>query len=168
MRWTSFRPLARKVLTPILRFALDTHVVMGDASRVTIGERVALANAILNVSSGRITIGDRTILSPNVMIITGRHNFADGTRVSVNPENDDGSWGGGSREVPSEGYDIEIGSGVWVCAGAIVSGGVTIGSNSIVAAGAVVTKSFPEYSIIGGVPATRIGDTREQRPKGDE
>ena len=144
-----------------MRFALDTHVVMGDVSRVRVGERVALANAILNVSSGTITIGSRTILSPNVMLITGRHNFSGGKRVSVNPVFDDGSWGGGLAEVPSSGFDIAIGEGVWVCAGAIVSGGVTIGSHSIVAAGAVVTKSFPEHSIIAGVPARLIGDTRD-------
>lgn len=164
MRWTTFRPMARKVLRPVLRFALDTHVVMGDESRVRIGERVALANAILNVSSGTITVGDRTIMSPGVMIITGRHQFLDGRRASFDPVRDDGSWGGGSVEVPSEGYDIVIGEGVWICAGAIVSGGVTIGSHSIVAAGAVVTTSFPEHSIIGGVPARRIGDTRDRAP----
>lgn len=162
MRWTSFRPVARRVLRPILRFALDTHVVMGDESRVVVGERVALANAVLNVSSGRITIGSRTIMSPGVMIITGRHDFRDGRRVSLNPGMDDGSWGGGAAEVPDAGYDITIGEGVWICAGAIISGGVTIGSHSIVAAGAVVTKSFPDHSIIAGVPATRIGDTRDR------
>lgn len=161
MRWTRVRPLARRILQPVLRYALDTHVVMGDASRVTVGERVALANAILNVSSGRITIGSRTIMSPGVMLITGRHDFRHGTRVSLNPGMDDGSWGGGA-EVPMSGYDIVIGEGVWICAGAIVSGGVTIGSHSIVAAGAVVTRSFPEHSVIAGVPAVRIGDTRDR------
>lgn len=162
MRWTRFRPLARAVLRPVLRFALDTHVVMGDASRVVIGERVALANAVLNVASGRITIGSRTILSVGVMILMGRHDFRDGRRVSLGPGMDDGSWGGGAAEVPDSGYDITIGEGVWICAGAIITGGVSIGSHSIVAAGAVVTTSFPEHSIIGGVPATRIGDTRDR------
>lgn len=166
MSWTTFRPLARRILRPVLRYALDTYVVMGDERRVTIGERVALANTILNVSSGRISIGDRTIFSPNVMLLTGRHEFADGMRVSVNPEFDDGSWGGGAAEVPSEGFDITIGRGVWVSAGAIVVGGVSIGSNSIVAAGAVVTGTFPDFSIIAGVPARRIGDTRERTPRG--
>lgn len=165
MRWTTLRPLARRILRPILLFALDTHVVVGDAKRVRIGERVVLANALLNVSSGTITVGDRSIFSPNVMVLTGRHEFRDGRRLSMDPQFDDGSWGG-SLEQPREGYDIVIGQGVWVCAGAIISGGLTIGDNSIVAAGAVVTRSFPEYSFIAGVPARRIGDTREQSARG--
>ena len=53
-----------------------------------------------------------------------------------------------------------------IAAGAIVSGGVTIGDNVIVAAGAVVTKDVPDYSIVAGVPAKVIGDTRKlMRPK---
>lgn len=156
----------RRLLTPVLRYALDTHVIMGDKDRVHVGERVALANTILNVSSGSIRIGDRTIFSNNVMVITGRHEFVDGYRASWPAESDDGSWGGGKVEVPTSGYDIEIGEGVWVCAGAIISGGVSIGSHSIVAAGAVVTRSFPPHSIIGGVPAVLIGDTRSRTAGG--
>lgn len=162
MAWTTFRPVARALLRPVLRYALDTYVVMGDAARVRIGDRVALANTILNVSSGTITIGDRSIFSPGVMLLTGRHEFLDGMRASFPSERDDGSWGGGSIEVPTSGFDIVIGRGVWVSAGAIVVGGVTIGDHSIVAAGAVVTKDFPDHSIIGGVPARRLGDTRER------
>ncbi len=166
MRWTTFRPLARRILRPILLFALDTHVVVGDSRRVHVGERVVLANAVLNVSSGSITIGDRTIFSPNVMVLTGRHEFRDGRRLSIDPKFDDGSWGG-SLEQPLEGFDIVIGDGVWVSAGAIIVGGVTIGHNSIVAAGAVVTRSFPDFSVIAGVPAARIGDTRDRRSDGE-
>lgn len=161
------RPLMRRMLRPVLRYALDTFVIMGDPSRVTVGERVALANAILNVSSGTITIGDRSIFSPGVMVITGRHQFMEGMRASFPPERDDGTWGGVATEVPSTGFDITIGKGVWVCAGAIISGGLSIGDHSIVAAGAVVTKDFPPYSIIAGIPARRIGDTRDRIPLTD-
>ena len=48
---------------------------------------------------------------------------------------------------------IVIEDGVWCGANVNILNGVTIGKDSIVAAGAVVTKSFPSYSIIGGVPA---------------
>lgn len=48
---------------------------------------------------------------------------------------------------------IHIEEGVWIGARAMILGGVTIGKNSIVAAGAIVTKSFPNNSIVAGAPA---------------
>ena len=51
---------------------------------------------------------------------------------------------------------IVIKKNVWIGAGATVLPGVTIGENSIVAAGAVVTKDVPENTIVGGVPAKII------------
>ena len=52
-------------------------------------------------------------------------------------------------------YDqpVVIEDDVWVGANVTILKGVTIGHGSVVAAGAVVTKSCPPYSIIGGVPA---------------
>lgn len=46
-----------------------------------------------------------------------------------------------------------IGNDVWVGANAIVLDGVSIGNGVIVAAGAVVTNSVPDYAIVGGIPA---------------
>lgn len=52
-------------------------------------------------------------------------------------------------------YDqpVVIEDEVWCGANVTILKGVTLGRGSVVAAGAVVTKSFPPYSIIGGVPA---------------
>ena len=43
--------------------------------------------------------------------------------------------------------------GCWICTGAIILSGVTIGKNSIVAAGSVVNKDIPPYTLVAGVPA---------------
>jgi len=48
---------------------------------------------------------------------------------------------------------VDIGDDCWIGANATIVDGVSVGSHSIVAAGAVVTRSFPERSVIGGVPA---------------
>ena len=52
--------------------------------------------------------------------------------------------------------DVVIEDDVWVGTGAIILKGVTIGRGSVVAAGSVVTRSIPPYSIVGGVPARVI------------
>lgn len=56
---------------------------------------------------------------------------------------------------------IDIRDNVFVGTGAIILPGVTIGPNSVVAAGAVVVKDVPEGCIVGGVPAKIIGKTED-------
>lgn len=51
---------------------------------------------------------------------------------------------------------IKIGKRVWIGAHATILSGVTVGDNSIIAAGAVVTKDVPANSVVGGVPAKVI------------
>jgi acetyltransferase-like isoleucine patch superfamily enzyme len=156
------RNLARRIIRPWLKYFYDTSFVMGgNAERLVVGHRSALSNTLFNVSSGVITVGDRSIFGQGVIVTTGRHEFLNGRRVSFDPEYDDGSWGGGANEVPSSGFDINIGSGVFIASGSIILGGVSIGNHCIVAAGAVVTKSFPDYSFIAGVPARQIKSTRD-------
>lgn len=68
--------------------------------------------------------------------------------------------------------DVSIGDHVWVAAHCIILKGVSIGANSIVASGAVVTRSFDtEDIVIGGNPATKLKDgitwSRDRIPRGD-
>ncbi len=49
-----------------------------------------------------------------------------------------------------------IGNDVWIGAGALLIGGVTVGDGAVIAAGAVVTKDVPAYTVVGGVPAKEI------------
>ena len=48
---------------------------------------------------------------------------------------------------------VVIGNDVWIGTRVIILGGVKVGTGSIIAAGSVVTKSIPAYTIVAGVPA---------------
>lgn len=146
------RPIFRPVMREIAWFRYNTHFIDGNPQRVTIGQRVGLANTLINVASGSVSIGDHSIFGYGVMLLTGHHRFLDGHRASLAVKSD-GGWGGGEEEVPTSGHDISIGTGCWIASGAIVTGGVTIGNHAIVMAGAVVTRDVPAGAIVGGVPA---------------
>lgn len=92
-----------------------------------------------------ITLGNGVWLGANVTLATPNHPFLAEERLCA--------------DYPNGRYDLEyaepitIEDGCWICSGATVCGGVTIGENSIVAAGAVVTRDVPPNSIVAGVPA---------------
>lgn len=90
-----------------------------------------------------INIGKDVWIAQNVGIITANHNF-------LNPE------------IHSEGKPVKIGDKCWIGMNAVILPGVTLGDNTVVGAGAVVTKSFPEgHCVIGGNPAKKIKDINE-------
>lgn len=90
-----------------------------------------------------LTIGSKVIFGPHPTIITGDH------RIDVI-----GKYIIDSHEkLPENDAPVVIEDDVWTGANITILKGVTIGRGSVVAAGAVVNKSCPPYSIIGGVPA---------------
>lgn len=126
-----------------------TKFVHGPQSRLLVSPYCSLVNTIFNTSSGFITIGSHTIFGHNCMVLTGRHNFIDGSRAHLSGYPID-------AETPNSGQDISIGCGCWIASGAIILGDVSIGNNCIVCAGAVVTHSFSDNLMIAGVPAKVI------------
>ena len=61
-----------------------------------------------------------------------------------------------TRENMENRYRVSIGNDVWIGANAVILPGITIGRHVVVAAGAVVTKDVPPYSLVAGVPARVI------------
>ena len=57
--------------------------------------------------------------------------------------------------------DVILENDVWIGTGVKILPGVTIGKGSVIAAGAVVTKDVPPYTLWGGVPAKKIKDIRQ-------
>lgn len=110
----------------------------GDGRRLTIGDRSQLGqNARLN---GTIHIGKDVLMGQDVVMMATSHRY-DQLDIPIIAQ-------GETEEQP-----IRIGDGCWIGTRVIVLPGVEIGHDSIVAAGAVVTKSCPPWSILGGIPA---------------
>ncbi|CAN7590324.1 sugar O-acetyltransferase [Bosea sp. LjRoot9] len=88
---------------------------------------------------GGIEIADDVMIGPNVSIITSSHPIEPAQRrngVTASP--------------------VVIEKNVWIAAGATIIGGVTVGENSVVAAGSVVTADVPPNTLVAGNPARVI------------
>ena len=70
------------------------------------------------------------------------------------------------RYLPAYTREVRIGNNVFIGAGALILPGVTIGDWVIVAAGAVVNKSLPDFAVAAGNPAKIIGDLRQKNSTG--
>lgn len=102
--------------------------------------------AWFRASHSYIRIGDGVMFGPGVSILAGNHRFnIVGESIRFLKKNSD--WND---------KDIVIENEVWVGANVIILDGVTIGRGSIIGAGAVVTKSIPEYTIAAGNPCVPI------------
>ncbi len=131
--------------------------------RITIGPRVTLhPNVVFDFEAAppgtvpEVTIGERTAIGDRTEIHCG-HKVTIGKQVAISwdvifLESDYHSVGGGEG-VPRP---IIIEDGVWIGARCIILKGVTIGKNSVIGAGSVVTKSIPANSIAAGNPARVI------------
>lgn len=94
-----------------------------------------------SVLDGRagITIGRNVNISSDVSIWTYQHDLR-------------------SPDFSAHGGPVVIGDRAWISYRSTILPGVTIGEGAVVAAGAVVTKDVPAFAIVGGVPATIIGE----------
>lgn len=88
------------------------------------------------------------MIGPQVSIITGDHKIDTVGKYMVNVSDDE--------KVPENDLPVVIEDDVWIGANSTILKGVTIGEGSVVAAGSVVTKNVPAYTIVGGVPAKII------------
>ena len=134
----------RQDLPPFNLFSLGKYSVVEDFSCLNnavgdliIGEytRIGLGNTII----GPATIGNHVNLAQNVTVTGLNHNYQDADKrideqgVSTQP--------------------ITIEDDVWVGANSVILPGVTLGKHCVVAAGSVVSRSIPPYSVCAGSPA---------------
>ena len=94
-------------------------------------------------SRGRITIGSNVTVASYCRLVTAKHDIED-------------------PQFHAEYLPIVIEDYAWICTGATIIGGVTIGHGAVVMAGAVVTKDVLPMTVVGGVPARRIKDRKTE------
>lgn len=116
------------------------HIFIGKGSYINGGMLAASEHA-------KILIGEDCMISYDVHMRTDMHRH-DRIDIPMNKQ--------GTTEA-----DIIIGDDVWIGYGAQIMMGVTIGSHSIIGAGAIVTHDIPDYSVATGIPARVIKDRRK-------
>ncbi len=106
----------------------------------------ALSGGLYIQATNGIKIGAGTIIAPGVKIISANHDQYDFHNTYI------------------EGNPVVIGRHCWIGANVVILPGVVLGDNCVVAAGAVVHRSFDTGSIVGGVPAVLI-KKKEPQPR---
>lgn len=117
---------------------IDRNCFFMDPNRFRIGCNSHINRSCTLDARGGLQIGNSVSVSHGVMLMTGSHD--------INSQNFQVCY-----------LPIIIDDFVWIGCGAIVLQGVHIGKGAVVAAGAVVTKDVPPYTIVGGIPAKIIG-----------
>ena len=117
------------------------HCYFGNGTRLKVGSRSQLSSN--GRFSGDITIGEDVLMGPDVVMMATSHEFKR-TDLPINQQ-------GAKEEEP-----IHIGNDCWIGTRCVILPGVSLGNHCIVAAGAVVTRSFTDGCILGGVPARVI------------
>jgi acetyltransferase-like isoleucine patch superfamily enzyme len=108
-------------------------------NEIRVGRNVFVNQNCTFYDLGGLDIADDVMIGPNVSIITTSHPIAPSQRRAF-----------------TIGRPIVIEKGVWIATGATIIGGVTVGENSVVAAGSVVTRDVPANTLVGGNPARVI------------
>lgn len=123
-----------------------------------IGKNVRICSSAMIIGAGELEIGDNTWIGHRALI-SATSSIKIGKNVDIAPNV---YIGNGTHEITPEREriadiditkDIEIGDGCWLCVNSTILPGVTLGKKCIIAAGALVTKSFEEMKLIAGVPA---------------
>lgn len=158
IKWGQFLKLGQNVAISALGkkgITLGNNVGIGDYSRL-------IVSTTLNDLGKGIEIGDHVGIGEFAYLggaggLTIESNCIIGQYFSCHPENHNFELD--NLPIRNQGVTrqgIHIGQDCWIGSKVTILDGVSIGAHSIIAAGAVVNKSFPPYSVIGGVPAKKL------------
>jgi galactoside O-acetyltransferase len=168
IRFFAYKPLFKKIGKSV---SIDCRVTITGFNNIELGDNINImknsflyaedgilkignnfsmnSNSQLGSSGGKILIGDDVSIGPNCVFRAANHRF---TRTDIPINRQGHSYG-----------EIIVGNDIWFGANCVVTPNTKIGNGVIVAAGAVVVKDMPSYSIAAGVPARVIGIRKKQK-----
>ena len=122
------------------------RIKIQDPSNIFVGNNVELNYGVWIASNkhkkGSIRIGNNVLIGPYSILHTGNHKFKD-PNILIN----------------KQGFEFDkivIEDDVWIAARCTILSGVTIGKGSVIAAGSVITKDIPPFSVVAGIPGKII------------
>lgn len=142
--FTLYKRLVKMVFSRLPGWRL--RVALLRSAGYSIGERTYIGEELLIIDEpgdrGMVTIGSRVAVAPRVTLVASSYaNFSSIRAVA------------GEKHAP-----VVIEDDAWLGTGVIVLPGITVGSCSVVAAGAVVTRDVPPRTIVAGIPARQVGE----------
>ncbi len=153
LRWVSHVPshTFRKLMYSLAGMKIGKGSVIHmwanffDPSGIVIGKDTIIGDHAFLDGRAPLIIGDHVDIASSVMIYNSEHDLE-------------------SVDFKARTESVEIGDYVFIGPRVIILPGVKIGKGGVVAAGAVVTKDVPDFTIVGGVPAKVIGERMNKDP----
>jgi maltose O-acetyltransferase len=142
--------LDKGVLSELLGYETDAHIETtfrcDYGYNIKLGRNFYANYNLVVLDCAPVTIGDDVFLAPNVVLSTAGHPVEAGPRVA--------GW--------EFAKPITIGNKAWLGAGVLVMPGVSIGDNTVIGAGSVVTRSIPANAVAVGNPCRVIREVPDQ------
>jgi len=111
---------------------------------IHLGHNVFINRGVLFMAPVKIHIGNNVLIGPYTLFNSGSHLFSSRSTL-----------------IDEQGHkygEIVVEDDVWIGGHTCILPGVTVSRGAVVAAGAVVSKSVPPYTVVAGIPATKIGE----------
>ncbi|MBS4201335.1 sugar O-acetyltransferase [Bacillus sp. FJAT-49732] len=126
-------------------FVMEQPVYCDYGYNIEIGDNFFSNHNLVILDEAKVTIGDYVFIGPDCGIYTAGH------PLDVERRNEGLEYA----------YPITIGHNVWIGGGVKIMPGVTIGDNTVIASGSIVTKSIPSNVLAAGVPCKVIREITE-------
>ncbi|MCR4604165.1 MAG: acyltransferase [Prevotella sp.] len=140
LRKACYRMMGARIAPKVSMFA---SVDIRQPSLLTIGRGCSIGPRVLLDARKGLEIHDNVTIAYEAIIWTLHHDM-------------------NSKDFRGKGAPTVIDDYAWVCSRAIIMPGVKIGRGAVVASGAVVTKDVEPFTVVGGIPARKIGERKEK------